>query len=131
MRRRLLAAIAALSWALSCALPTAAAAGDIVIRDDRDFEVRFASTPRRIVSLLPSVTESVCALGACDLLVGVDRFSNFPAHVRSLPKLGGLEDPLFEPIVALRPDVVLAFRTARVAERLEALGLKVVLFDSQ
>ena len=59
-------------------------------------------------SLLPSLTESVCALGACDRLVGVDRYSNWPASVQALPQLGGLEDANVERIVALKPDVVLA-----------------------
>ena len=47
---------------------------------------RFAAPPQRIVSLLPSLTESVCALGACARLVGVDRFSNWPPSVRALPQ---------------------------------------------
>ncbi len=101
-----------------------------VLRDDRGTTLRFDTPPQRIVSLLPSLTESVCALGACGRLVGVDRFSDWPASVAALPRLGGLEDANIERTVALRPDVVLAARSARVIERLEALGLKVLVLES-
>ena len=103
----------------------------IALRDDRGVEVRFAAPPQRIISLLPSVTESVCALGACKRLVGTDQFSNTPPEVSALPKLGGLDDAQIERIVALKPDVVLAAKSARVAERLESLGVKVVVLESQ
>ncbi|HVT10046.1 MAG TPA: helical backbone metal receptor [Polyangia bacterium] len=87
--------------------------------------------PRRIVTLLPSLTESVCALGACDRLVGTDRFSNWPSSVQALPKLGGLEDAQIERIVALKPDVVLASVSARVMDRLESLGVRVIALESR
>ena len=59
-----------------------ALAGEIT--DDRGMKVNLARTPQRIVSLLPSLTETVCALGQCQRLVGVDRYSNFP---ESMPPL--------------------------------------------
>jgi iron complex transport system substrate-binding protein len=101
------------------------------LRDDRGATHRLASPPQRIVTLLPSLTESVCALGACSRLVGTDRYSNSPASVLPLPKLGGLDDAQVERIVALRPDVVLAAKSARVIDRLESLGLRVVVVESQ
>ena len=101
------------------------------VRDDRGTRVLFERPPQRIVSLLPSLTESVCALGACARLVGTDRYSNWPAAVRALPKLGGIDDAPIERIVALRPDVVLASSSARVSERLESLGLKVLVLESR
>lgn len=101
------------------------------LRDDRGVEVVLAAPPQRIVSLLPSFTEAVCALGACSRLVGTDRFSNWPANVSALPKLGGLDDAQIERIVALRPDVVLVSRSARVIDRLEGLGLKVIVLESR
>src|SRR4051812_47432960 len=85
-----------------------AAMAQVELRDDRGATHRFSTPPQRIVSLLPSLTESICALGACSRLVGTDRYSNSPASVMSLPKLGGLDDAQVERIVALRPDVVLA-----------------------
>lgn len=97
--------------------------------DDRGITVSLPQAPRRIVSLLPSLTETVCELGACHRLVGVDRYSNFPASVRDLPKVGGGLDPSLEAIVALRPDVVLMATSSRAGARLESLGLKVVALE--
>ena len=78
------------SLALGAWAPTAVrAAGPVIeMRDERGVSMTLPGPPRRIVSLLPSLTESVCALGACDRLVGVDRYSNSPAEVRALPKVG-------------------------------------------
>jgi iron complex transport system substrate-binding protein len=112
-------------------LTGATAAAPITVRDDRDATLSMPAPPQRIVSLLPSLTESVCALGACARLVGTDRFSNWPASVLALPKLGGLDDAQIERIVALRPDVVLLSTAARVTDRLEALGLKVLVLESR
>jgi iron complex transport system substrate-binding protein len=120
----------AVALALACGLGAPASAA-IVLRDDAGAEHRLETPPQRIVSLLPSLTESVCALGGCARLVGVDRYSNWPASVDALPHLGGLEDAQIERIAALRPDVVLASKSARVTERLQALGLRVVLLESQ
>ena len=97
--------------------------------DDRGVTVTLARPPQRIVSLLPSLTETVCELGACQRLVGVDRYSNYPASVRKLPQVGGGLDPSVEAIVALRPDVVLMATSARAGARLESLGLKVVALE--
>jgi iron complex transport system substrate-binding protein len=84
-----------------------APAQGVQITDDRGRTVALPRTPQRIVSLLPSLTETVCALEQCHRLVGVDRYSNWPASVGKLPKVGGGLDPNIEAIVALRPDVVL------------------------
>ena len=97
--------------------------------DDRGVEHRLPAPPQRIVSLLPSLTETVCALQACTRLVGTDRYSNWPASVQALPKLGGLEDTQIERLVALRPDLVLVASSARAIDRLEALGLRVVVLE--
>ncbi len=111
-------------------LPLAAHA-QIALRDDRGATVILPAPPQRIVSLLPSLTESVCALGACARLVGTDRFSNAPASVIALPKLGGIDDAQIERVVLLKPDVVLVSSSARVTERLESLGLKVLVLESR
>ena len=99
------------------------------VTDDRGVVVTLAQSPQRIVSLLPSLTESVCELGRCERLVGVDRYSNHPASVRSLPKAGGGIDPNIEAIVALKPDVVLMATSSRGVQRLESLGLKVLAME--
>lgn len=99
------------------------------VTDDRGNVVNFDKMPQRIVSLLPSLTESVCELGQCQRLVGVDRYSDFPASLKTLPKVGGGLDPNIEAIVALRPDVVLMATSSRAGERLQALGIKVVALE--
>ena len=88
-----------------------------------------SSPPQRIVSLLPALTEAVCVLGACQRLVGVDRYSNWPEQVRQLPQLGGGLDPNIEANVALRPDLVLTAASSPAARRLQALGLKVLVLE--
>ena len=113
------------------AAPVVARGAGAVVVDDRGSTVRFAEIPLRIIALLPSLTESVCALGACERLVGTDRYSNWPASVIALPKLGGLDDAQSELIVALRPDVVLVSESMRVSDRLESLGLKVLVLETR
>ncbi|WP_443304713.1 ABC transporter substrate-binding protein [Variovorax sp. CCNWLW235] len=105
------------------------AAHAVEVTDERGVTVTLPQPPQRIVTLLPSLTEGVCALGACSRLVGVDNYSNSPSAVRALPQLGGGLDPNVEAIVALRPDAVLLAKSSRVTQRLEALGLKVVVLE--
>ena len=64
-------------------------AAGLQVTDDRGVVVSLQQSPQRIVSLLPSLTETVCELGQCHRLVGVDRYSNHPASVRALPTVGG------------------------------------------
>ncbi|WP_198674629.1 ABC transporter substrate-binding protein [Rhodoferax ferrireducens] len=118
-----------LCLAVAGALMGAGAAQALQVTDDRGVVVNFAQTPQRIVSLLPSLTETVCELGQCQRLVGVDRFSNYPESVRTLPQVGGGLDPNIEAIVALKPDVVLMATSSRVGERLQSLGIKVVALE--
>ena len=115
--------------ALLCAVPTLAATPSATVVDDRGTVVPLQPVPGRIVSLLPSLTESVCALGQCAKLVGVDRYSNYPASVRALSPVGGGLDPNIEAIVALQPDLVLVAASAPGTDRLRALGLRVVALE--
>jgi iron complex transport system substrate-binding protein len=104
-------------------------AQSVTVVDDRGVEVSLPKPPQRIVSLLPSLTEMVCELGACDRLVGVDNYSNWPAAVHKLPHVGGLEDASIESIVSLQPDVVLLSVSSRAMARLEGLGLKAIALE--
>ena len=115
--------LAALAWL------GATAAQALPLTDDRGITLNFAQTPQRIVSLLPSLAETVCELGHCARLVGVDRYTNYPASLQKLPQVGGGLDPNIEAIMALKPDVVLMAKSSRAHERLEALGLKVVALE--
>ncbi len=103
----------------------------VTVKDDRGVAVRFDIPPQRIVSALPSLTESVCALQACNKLVGVDRYSNWPAQVKKLPQVGGGLDLNIEAIVRLKPDVVLLATSSRAGQRLESLGIKVLMLEPQ
>ena len=101
----------------------------VTVVDDQGVAVTVAQTPKRIVSLLPSLTETVCALDRCNALVGVDRYSNFPETVLKLPKVGGGLDPNIEAIVALKPDLVLLASSTRAATRLRSLGISVLSLE--
>lgn len=103
----------------------------IQVVDARDKTVVFDGPVKRIVSLQPSFTEAICALGACERLVGVDRFSSWPVTVTDLPKVGSLRDPDIEKILALKPDVVLVRPNHRLDEKLEKLGIKVLTLNAQ
>ena len=108
--------------ALFLGAPAAQAAG-FVVRDDLDRSVTLARYPQRIVTLLPSLTETICALGACGRLVATDNYSDWPPQVKALPKAGGIDDAEIELIVSLRPDLVLLSRSQRITGRLHDLGL--------
>jgi len=87
---------------------------------------RKESVTHRVVSLSPSTTEALAAIGARDELVGRSRYCDWPPDVASVPAVGGFVDPNFEAIVALRPDLVTGARGPagrQIAVRLEALGI--------
>lgn len=111
------------------ALLLAVSAQAVEVVDERGVRVTLTQPPQRIVSLLPSLTETVCALGQCQRLVGVDRYSNYPESVRKLKQVGGGLDPNVEAIVALKPDLVLMATSTRLGERLESLGIKVMALE--
>jgi iron complex transport system substrate-binding protein len=67
-------------------------------------------TPSRVVSLSPSTTETVAALGALRVLVGRSRYCDYPPEVLALPEVGGYVDPNLEAIVALEPQLVVGAR---------------------
>lgn len=118
-----------LLWLALCLAPLQAQ--PIEVRDDLGRVQRFEQLPQRWVTLLPSLTESVWALGGGERLVGVDRYSNWPPALDRLPRLGGLDDTQIEALLALKPDVVLASTSARSLDRLEQLGVKVIRLKSE
>jgi len=103
----------------------------LTVRDDRGTEHRIDKPPQRIVSLLPSLTETAWVMGVGRRLVGVDRYSNWPADIAHLPRLGGMDDAQIETIATLKPDVILASTSSRAVDRLEALGLTVLRLKSE
>ena len=91
-----------------------------------------APRPQRVVSLAPSMTETIFALGFGDRLVGVTTSCDYPAEAQKLPKIGGFMGPSLETIVARRPDLVLGVRGATDptrAREMTRLGLKVSLIS--
>ena len=69
------------------------------------------AAPKRIVSVIPAVTEMLFAIGAGPQVVGVGSYDHFPAEVEKLPKVGALLDPDFEKILSLKPDLVIVYGT--------------------
>ncbi len=90
-------------------------------------EVKLAAAPQRIVSLTPSNTEILFALGLGSKVIGVDGISNYPAEVANVEKVGDFNGPNLEKIAGLKPDLVLAGNKLQkdIIEKLQALGLTV------
>jgi iron complex transport system substrate-binding protein len=99
-----------------------------------DFQNRSVTVPRppeRIVSIGPSITEFLFALGAGPRVVGVDDFSDEPAAAKQLVKVGGIKVN-FEQVIALKPDIVLSVKFSDgTIERLAGAGLLVLVVDPQ
>lgn len=89
---------------------------------------RPATGPRRVVSLIPSVTDLIVAIGAADRLVARTSFDLNPA-VTALPSIGGTTDPSIERIVALRPDWVIVWREPSDPGREAQLASSGIAFD--
>ncbi len=86
--------------------------------------------PQRIVSLAPSLTETLFALGLGNRVVGVTRYCAYPAEARVLPRVGGHLDPNFEAIVLLEPDLVVVIPSSHENKRrLQSLGIRVLEID--
>jgi iron complex transport system substrate-binding protein len=104
----------------------AAAVGSIVLTDGLGREVKLALAAQRVVSLAPSNTEILYAVGAGSQVVGRDEFSDYPTQAKSIPSVGGsMGQYSAEAIVALKPDLVLAaeINTPELVHQLEGLGL--------
>jgi iron complex transport system substrate-binding protein len=97
-----------------------------VVRDGLGLEVRLAQHPRRIVSLAPSVTNSLLALGARDRLVGVCDFCKLPTGTAPIVRVGGMLTPSLETIRSLRPDLLIGTTSGNdptLARQAASLGL--------
>jgi iron complex transport system substrate-binding protein len=117
----------------SAAAPSAAAtaAFPVTVNDFQDRAVTVPKRPERIVSIGPSITEFLFALGAGPRVVGADDFSDEPAAAMTLEKVGGIKVN-FEKVVALRPDLVLSVKFSDgTIEKLTSAGLLVLVVDPQ
>jgi iron complex transport system substrate-binding protein len=102
--------------------------GPITVTDDFGKTVTLPGIPQRIVSLAPSNTEIVYAVGAGDRVVGVTDYCNYPPETADVEKVGGYSTVNIEKVVAAQPDLVLAAlgNTEEVVSYIEGLGLTVV-----
>ena len=104
----------------------------LTVVDQTGHAVTLMAAPRRIVSLVPGVTEILFAIGAQDVLVGVTDFCDYPPEARRKVRVGDMLAPNLETLVSLRPDLVVATRSGNREEtfdQLKRLGLPVYLVD--
>src|SRR5262245_4622816 len=116
-------------WAaLTLLALTFAAFADVSVRDDYGNTVRLPSPARRVVSLAPHLTELVYAAGGGARMVGAVEYSDFPPAARALPRVGSDTNISLEAVLALRPDLIVAWPnpgSVRLINRLAELGLPV------
>ena len=117
-----------LAFAFACAARGAAVTGT----DDRGKTVSLAAPAQRIIALAPSITELVYAAGAGERLVGVARYSDFPAAAKGISQIGDASRIDLERVLSLKPDLIIGWKSGnQIAdmERLEQLGFKVYVVE--
>ena len=100
----------------------------ICVTDDAQRKVCIATPARRIIALSPGATELLYAAGAGDYMVGAVAFSDFPDAAKQLPRVGSYKRLDMEAVLALKPDLIVAWRSGNPVpqtERLEALGFPI------
>ncbi len=118
------------SLILTACIPPAGepSAGVVELTDGLGRQVALEAPAQKIVSLSPSITETLYAIGAGSQLIGRDEFSDYPSEAKALPSVGGsFGDYNYEVIASLQPDLVLAaeINTPEQVQALENLGLKI------
>ena len=94
------------------------------ITDDWGREIQLESVPQRIVSHVPSITETLYALDLGDKIVGVSDYCDYPEEAKTKPKVGGYFTPNIEVIVSMNPDLVLTDGYVDEIANLESLGIQ-------
>ena len=128
MLRRIMIALLALSFLMTACAPVAPAAGALKFTDGLGREISLAGPAQKVVSLAPSNTEILFAIGAGAQTIGRDEFSDYPPEAKILPSVGGsMGQYSAEAVVALKPDLVLAaeINSPELVKQLEDLGLTV------
>jgi iron complex transport system substrate-binding protein len=124
---RLLAGLAAALLAIATVgarRPIAQAGGSAPVGAASRGRPDTGARPTRVISLVPSVTEMIFAMGAGSIVVGVSSYDHYPPDVERLPRLGALVDPDFERILTLRPDLVIVYGSQEdLVRRLTAAGI--------
>jgi iron complex transport system substrate-binding protein len=101
--------------------------------DSRGKEITFEKAPQKIISLLPSDTEIIYALGDGDKLIAVDTYSNYPEEAKKKQQLDSGSKTNIEAIIGLKPDVVILGQMAQTVDQfkqLEDAGIKVVVTEA-
>jgi iron complex transport system substrate-binding protein len=129
-----LIAITALFFPVSCVSPPESALpspNEVV--DQLGRTVTLDKTPQRIVSLAPSNSEILFALGLADRVVAVTDYCNYPPEAEAKPTIGGFSTPNMEAVVAFSPDLVLAtsIHEAKIIPQLEDRGLDVLALNPE
>jgi iron complex transport system substrate-binding protein len=103
----------------------------LTLTDDNKRTITLTKAPLKIVSLAPSNTEILFALGLGDKIIGVDQYSNYPEQAKTLPKIGGFSDTNVEAVTALAPDLVLAagIQSQQQITALEKQNIKVLVLN--
>jgi len=122
----------ALVFSASCASPTESTlTSPTEITDQLGRTVALDKPPQRIISLAPSNTEILYALGLADRVVAVTDYCNYPSEAEEKPTIGGFSTPSIEEIVALSPDLILAtsIHETKIIPQLEGKGLTVLALN--
>jgi iron complex transport system substrate-binding protein len=103
----------------------------LTVKDDAGRMVTVARKPQRIVSLAPSNTEILFAIGLGDRVVGVDKFSNYPPQAKSKPVISEYSSTNLEQVLAATPDLILATSVAKpdAIAALEGRGIPVIVLN--
>jgi iron complex transport system substrate-binding protein len=131
-----------LAGVLACALVLAVLTGGcgllgrnagVSATDDAGREITLERAPKKIVSMAPSNTEILFALGLGERVVGVTNYCNYPPETAGIPRVGDAWSADYEKIVSLEPDLVLAVGTAtsQLVTGLEGYGLKVFILQAE
>ena len=127
-------ALIALVWLVVASSAVVAADPEIQLEDSLGRKLVLSQPAMRVVSLAPHLTEVVFAAGAGDQLVGAVAYSDYPEAAQAVPRVGSYDNVSVESLVALNPDLVLAWYSGNGPElikRVESLGLKVFVFESK
>ncbi len=107
---------------------------DVRVVDDNDDEVRLAAPAQRIISLAPNITEVLFHIGAGELIVGADEYSNYPEAAKQILRVNNHAAANYELILSLKPDLVIAWQSGngdKIISPLRKLGIPVFVVETR
>ncbi len=117
----MVAVVRRLAFALIAALCSVQASADVQVSDDTGATVILKQPARRIVTLAPHLAETLFAAGAGDRLVGTVDYSDYPEAAKKVPRVGGYSRVDLETVVALKPDLIIAWHSGNAPANVEKL----------